>query len=185
MRPVFFLILIVLEATCWRTITPTASGTPSRIESDTTVIAAYNAPLILDSSKDWLAVSFNLAPDFRFEEHKTYLLFIKSVIPHTLPEGVYEVYLSSGEKPNPYKWRPSSNDFVDLINLYGASAEVPLSPLVLDITTNLSLKARMDEDPISNLKVAIVFQGNQMPDGSIIHHEGKLELKKISLLEIK
>lgn len=185
MRPVFFLTLIALEATCWRNITPTASGTPSHIQSDTTVIAAYNATLILDNSKDWLAVSFNLAPDFWFDKQKTYLLYIKSVIPHTLPEGVYEVYLSSGKKTSPAKWIPSSTDFVDLINLYGASVEAPLSPLILDITKNLSYKARMDEDPIYSLKVAIVFQGNQMPDGSLIHHEGKLELKKISLLEIK
>ena len=78
---------------------------------------------------------------------------------------------------------PSEEDLLGLIDLYGLDPAAP-GPLSWDLTEQLNKKFASASAAITQLQFSVFFQGNQLPDGSPVAHQGKLELKKISLLEV-
>lgn len=179
MRTLIIFFIILLEAACWRSFTPVEANTHQEPGSDTVLVAAYTAPFILDQTKEMQKVNLVLPTDFQFDVTKKYILKIDAVLPFVLPEGVYEAYLSSGNGANPHE-----ADLLGLINLYGLDAATP-APMYWDVTDNLSQKFSDPTASINLLQFSVFFEGNQMPDGSPVSHQGKLELKKISLLKAK
>lgn len=184
MRTFFIFSIILLEAACWRSFSPDQTSTPNQMNTDTILVAVYNAPLIMDQTKEMLKANLTLPANFQVDPQKKYFLKIDGVLPHVLPEGVYEAYLSVG-KPN-YIGSPvfAQEDLLSLIDLYGLDPSHP-APMVWEVTESLSKKFAHTSNPITILQFSVVFQGNQMPDGSPVPHQGKLELKKISLFEVK
>ncbi len=184
MRTLFLFSIIVLEVACWRNLSPIDAGTPKPTDADTILVAAYTAPFILDQTKEMLKAKLPLIPDFQFNPQKKYFLKIDAVLPHTLPEGVYEAYLSAVKNPQMGASTPQEEDLLGLIDLYGLDPAKP-APLSWDVTEQLNKKFSKASAAITQLQFSVFFQGNQLPDGSPVSHQGKLELKKISLLEVK
>lgn len=184
MRTLFVFSIILLEAACWRSFTPDKTSTPQQSGSDTVVIAAYTAPFVLDQTKEMLRANLVLPTNFQFDAQKKYILKIDAVLPFVLPEGVYEAYLSVGKGNKIGNTLPIEADLLGLINLYGLDPTTP-APMEWEVTESLSKKFSNPPTPITTLQFSVFFQGNQMPDGSPVSHQGKLELKKISLLEVK
>jgi len=184
MRTLFVFSIILLEAACWRSFTPDKTSTLQQSGSDTILIAAYTAPFVLDQTKEMFKANLVLPANFRFDVQKKYILKIDAVLPFVLPEGVYEAYLSVGKSNQMGAALPLEADLLGLIDLYGLDPNAP-TPMSWDVTENLSKKFSNPSTPITTLQFSVFFQGNQMPDGSPVSHQGKLELKKVSLLEIK
>lgn len=184
MRTLFIFSIILLEAACWRNFTPEETNTPPQFGSDTVLVAAYTAPFVLDQTKEMLKANLSLPANFQFDAKKKYILKIDAVLPFVLPEGVYEAYLSLSKGNQMDTAHPLEADLLGLINLYGLDPTTP-APMEWEVTESLSKKISSSSPPITTLQFSVFFQGNQMPDGSPVAHQGKLELKKISLLEIK
>lgn len=184
MRKLFVFYIILLEAACWRSFTPDRTSTPQQSGPDTVLIAAYTAPFVLDPTKEMLKTNLVLPTNFQFDVQKKYILKIDAVLPFVLPEGVYEAYLSIGKGNSMGSSNPHEADLLGLIDLYGLDPNAP-APMYWEVTESLSKKFSNPSIPITALQFSVFFQGNQMPDGSPVSHQGKLELKKISLLEIK
>lgn len=184
MRTLFIFSIILLEAACWRSFTPGQTNTPKQFGSDTVLVAAYTAPFVLDQTKEMLKANLVLPANFQFDAQKKYILKIDAVLPFVLPEGVYEAYLSLGKGNQMGAAHPLEADLLGLIDLYGLDPTTP-TPMMWEVTESLSKKFSNPSIPISTLQFSVFFQGNQMPDGSPVSHQGKLELKRISLLEIK
>ena len=184
MRTLFIFSIIVLEVACWRNLSPTHADTPKPTDTDTILVASYTAPFVLDLTKEMLKAKLPLIPNFQFNSQKKYFLKIDAVLPHILPEGVYEAFLSAGKNPQMGASTPPEEDLLGLIDLYGLDPVKP-APLSWDVTEQLSKKFATATAAITQLQFSVFFQGNQLPDGSPVSHQGKLELKKISLLEVK
>lgn len=184
MRTLFLFSIIALEVACWRNLSPTNGDTPKPADADTILVASYKAPFVLDQTKEMLTAKFPLIPDFQFNPQRKYFLKIGAVLPYTLPEGVYEAYLSVGKNPQTGTSTPPEEDLLGLIDLYGLDPATP-APLSWDVTEQLNKKFASASTAITQLQFSVFFQGNQLPDGSPVAHQGKLELKKISLLEVK
>lgn len=184
MRTLFLFSIIVLEVACWRNLSPINGDATKPADTDTIMIASYNDPLILDQTKEMLKAKLPLIPGFQFNPQKKYFLKIGAVLPHTLPEGVYEAYLSIGKNPQAGTSAPHEEDLLGLIDLYGLDPATP-APLSWEVTEQLSKQFSNASTAITQLQFCVFFQGNQLPDGSPVAHQGKLELKKISLLEVK
>lgn len=184
MRTLFIFSIIVLEVACWRNLSPTHAGTPKPADADTILVASYTAPFILDQTKEMLKAKLSLIAGFQFNSQKKYLLKIDGVLPYMLPEGVYEAYLSAGKNPQMGASTPPEEALLGLIDLYGLDPAKP-APLTWDVTEQLSKQFANPSAAITQLYFSVFFQGNQLPDGSPVSHLGKLELRKISLLEVK
>ena len=184
MRTLFLFSIIVLEVACWRNLSPTNGDAPKPVDTDTLLVASYNAPFVLDQTREMLTSKLPLIPGFQFNPQKKYFLKIDAVLPHTLPEGVYEAYLSTNKNPQMGTSIPPEEDLLGLIDLYGLDPATP-TPLSWEVTEQLNKKFASASAAITQLQFSVFFQGNQLPDGSSVAHQGKLELKKISLLEVK
>lgn len=184
MRTLFLFSIILLEVACWRNLSPTHAGNPKPTDTDTILIASYTAPFVLDQTKEMLKAKLSLIPDFQFNSQKKYFLKIDAVLPHILPEGVYEAYLSAVKNPQMGASTPPEEDLLGLIDLYGLDP-ANSAPLSWDVTEQMNKKFSNASATITQLQFSVFFQGNQMPDGSPVSHQGKLELRKISLLEVK
>lgn len=179
MRFLLFFSLLLSEAACW-TNGP-SNQVPFPFVSDTTLVAKYTDAFILDQNMEMRKAKLKLNTNFQFNPFKKYVLKIDAVLPHLLPEGAYTAFLSVEKMEASI---PAENDLLGLIDFYGLDVNHPTS-LSWDVTEHLSTIFSGARMPSPVLEFSVYFQGNVLPDGNPVKHQGKLELKNISLLEIK
>ncbi len=99
------------------------------------------------------------------------------------PEGVYELYISR-EKPSAGSFKPSSQNFITLLDLYALSSPGAPKQLEIDISA-VAGKLVAQNDPAPGLFISLHFGPVKKKHGSLSTKGGCVQFSGLSIVQVK
>ncbi len=159
-----------------------AQAATTQLLTDTVVLATSKKGQTFDKGQEMHQIKLDAGKNKHPAGNGQYLLILDSVVVHTLPEGVYELYLLPANSRVPDSFSAEDGSFVDLLNLYNLSDKS--KPPVVTVNVTRNAERLISRNKPCDLLLIVFFRGNEMPDQKPVAHTGKLSFGKISLVHV-
>ena len=144
---------------------------------DTVSIAASKRGFTLPKGQQHCQIELHIVKNPQWRNDARYQLVFDSVVAQTLPEGTYEIYLSTESPKRKAVFDPGDATFVDVLNLYNGGRSVSMNA-----TRVVRQWLGRSKLPHETVYLTLFFRGNDMPDKKPLPHTGQLSAEKIRLV---
>lgn len=144
---------------------------------DTVSIAVSKRGFTLPKGQQHCQIDLHIAEHPQWRTDARYQLIFDSVVVQALPEGAYEVYLSTESPKRKAVFDPSDATFVDVLNLYNAGGSISMNA-----TRIVRQWLGRPKLPHETVYLTLFFRGNEMPDKKPLPHTGQISVEKIRLV---
>lgn len=149
-------------------------------KSDTAILAAYDHPFTISADTPYCQLSL-VSSGNNLSGGKKIILFFDEPKVRQAPDGVYEVYITTG-KNDIKSFSYSHPGFVNVLDIYELTAIDPPKHLSLDLT-KISNQWEKDGLSLPNLFVTILFRGNKKVNNVESKLAGMLEVQRLRIIE--
>ncbi|GEM_PF-3560736 len=160
-----------------------ACAAPPKLLTDTVVLATSQKWQTFDKGQEMRQIKLEAGKHKNLTANGQYFLILDSVVVHTLPEGVYELYLLPANNRVPDSFSPDDGSFVDLLNLYNLSDKSKPPTVSVNVSRNAEHLISRNK-PCQDLLLIVFFRGNEMPDQKPVAHTGNISFGKIRLVQV-
>ncbi len=161
----------------------TGRQTANRTDGDTILLYKKDTVLSTSTVPSVLTCQFSANSQAQYDSRRTTLLLLDNPAVTTLPDGVYEVYISF-QPPGNKKLSSSQPDFVNVLDLYSLTAPGAKKWLTVDISEHIK-KLFLLKQPLPSMYIIVQFGGLTLPDGSSTTQAGKLGITGFRIVQTK
>ena len=130
-----------------------------------------------------LSCSFSSVTQVKYNSRFKTLLLLENPTVVSLPEGVYEVYITD-QPPDINNLSSSQSSFVNVLDLYSLTAPPAATmPLEVDISKQVQ-KIFFQKQPLLSAYISIKFGPIKMADGTYSSNAGELRFTGISIVQV-
>lgn len=151
--------------------------------ADTILLYKKDTLLITGTVPTVLACHFGTNRTENYSSRLKILLLLENPKVATMPEGVYELYITS-QPPDINNLSPSQPGFVNVLDLYSITAPAANNRLEIDISEHIK-KLFLLKQPLPSAFISIRFGPIKFSDGSYSSKAGELHLSGIRMVQIK
>lgn len=171
-------MLMILLSMCFFSCTGTAHN--ASVKSDTSILAAYDHPLLINSDTPFCQVNL-VSSGKKLSAGKKILLLFDDPLVLQNPDGVYEVYVTR-EKIDLKNLSSSNPGYINVLDLYALTVTDPPNYLSIDLTKK-SVQWAKDGQALAPLIMTILFRGNTMPDNLESKNAGQMKVQRIRVVQ--
>lgn len=175
-----YLLAMSLAFSCAGPTGPT-TPVPGAPATDTVSIATSPRGFTLPKGQHHCHIPLDIAANPQWRTDARYQLVFDSVAVQALPDGAYEVYLSTESPKKKTVFDPGNATFVDVLNLYQVSLARPVN-ISMNATRIVRQWLGRPKLPNETVYLTLFFRGNETPDKKPLPHLGQISAQKIRLV---
>jgi hypothetical protein len=161
------------------------TGSQANISNVTDTVLLYKKDTLLITSivPAILHCHFSASALVQYNNQIKTLLILNNPTVETIPEGVFEVYVTN-EWPSINELTPTQTGFVSVLDLYSLTAPSAGSSLEVDIS-EVAKQLFLQKESLPSAYISIRFGAIKLPDGSYSSKAGELRITGIQIVQVK